>query len=324
MDELVALLTDTAERLFARHITPALRREAEAGTFPAAAWDAVVEAGLPRALLPEAAGGAGLSPAQALPLLRVAAAHAAPLPLAEAMAAAWLLHRAGMEVPDGIVTLGLGPEPERVPWGRDAAFVLLADGPRLALHAPGSYQVIPGRNLAGEPRDALRLTGPAIARGDAPAEAALRLIAAMRTQQIAGALAALTEATLRYAQERSQFGRPIGRFQAVQQSLAVLAAEAAAAGAAAGLAAEAAGTLAPLPIAAAKSRAGEAAGIGAAIAHQIHGAIGFTQEHRLHTLTRRLWSWREEAGSERFWNLRLGTRMAEAGAEGLWPLLAAA
>ncbi|MGC8477362.1 MAG: acyl-CoA dehydrogenase family protein, partial [Acetobacteraceae bacterium] len=181
-----------------------------------------------------------------------------------------------------------------------------------------------GANLAGEPRDAVHPTGPARATGSAAPEAALLLLAAMRTQQIAGALAALTEATVRYAQERTQFGRPIGRFQAVQQSLAVLAAEAAAAGAAAGLAAEAAETLAPLPIAAAKARAGEAAGIGAAIAHQIHGAIGFTQEHRLHTLTRRLWSWRDEAGSERFWNLRLGGAMAAAGAEGLWPLLTAA
>ena len=61
----------------------------------------------------------------------------------------------------------------------------------------------------------------------------------MRTQQIAGALTRLTEMTTQYAQDRVQFGRPIGKFQAVQQNLAVLAGQTAAAVAGADLAAEA-------------------------------------------------------------------------------------
>ena len=76
-------------------------------------------------------------------------------------------------------------------------------------------------------------------------------------------------------------------------------------------------------IAVAKSRAGEAAGIGAAIAHQIHGAIGFTYEHSLHFLTRRLWAWRDEYGGEAEWNLLLGRHLAAAGADRLWPELTA-
>jgi alkylation response protein AidB-like acyl-CoA dehydrogenase len=149
--------------------------------------------------------------------------------------------------------------------------------------------------------------------------------AALRTQQIAGALARLTEMTVHYAQDRVQFGRPIGKFQAVQQNLAMLAGQAAAAVAGADLAAGAlADGIAVLPIAAGKARAGEAAGIGAGIAHQVYGAIGFTFEHHLHFLTRRLWSWRDEFGKDAAWNRLLGLHMARAGADRLWAEITAA
>jgi alkylation response protein AidB-like acyl-CoA dehydrogenase len=130
--------------------------------------------------------------------------------------------------------------------------------------------------------------------------------------------------TVAYAGERSQFGKPIGRFQAVQQSLAEMAGHVAAGAAAAGGAAEAFAGADLLPIAAAKVRTGEAAGRAAAIAHQVHGAIGFTQEHILHRFTGRLWSWRDEFGDEAEWSLALGTQAVEAGPDGLWPLVTAA
>jgi acyl-CoA dehydrogenase len=69
----------------------------------------------------------------------------------------------------------------------------------------------------------------------------------------------------------------------------------------------------------AKIRCGEAAGVAASIAHQTHGAIGFTDEHRLHCYTRRLWSWRSEFGSEAYWSGVLGQRVAAAGADEFWP-----
>jgi alkylation response protein AidB-like acyl-CoA dehydrogenase len=147
----------------------------------------------------------------------------------------------------------------------------------------------------------------------------------MRSLQMAGALAHITAISVQYAQDRVQFGRPIGKFQAVQQNLAVLAGQTAAASAAADLAAEAvADGIRMLPIAAAKSRTGEAAGQGAAIAHQVHGAIGFTYEHTLHFFTKRLWSWRDEFGNEAEWNLHVGRHMAKAGADRLWAEITAA
>ncbi len=147
--------------------------------------------------------------------------------------------------------------------------------------------------------------------------------AAIRTVQIAGALGRILPLCIGYVQTRVQFGRPIGKFQAIQQSMAILAGQCAAAGAAADMAAEAlAGTLDPVVIGAAKARAGEAASVAAGLAHQVHGAIGFTQEYELHPLTRRLWSWRDEFGNEAEWNAVVGRAALAAGADGLWPAIA--
>jgi acyl-CoA dehydrogenase len=348
-DNVGDMLRETADRLFQARCDTAVQRSADQGTWPAALWVAVEDAGLHRALVPEAAGGFGVTVADALSLLKVAGAHALPLPLAETMLASWLLAGAGLGIPDGPLTAGPVREGEtvtltragagwhlsgtltRIPWARDVdRIVVLAvhDGqPWLALVAKDSWTIEPGVNIAREPRDTVRLDGKAIAAGrtDTTAADLIAVGAAMRTQQIAGALTRLTEMTTHYAQDRVQFGRPIGKFQAVQQSMAVMAGQAAAAVAAADLAAEAvADGVKLLPIAAGKARAGEAAGIAAGLSHQIHGAIGFTFEHNLHFLTRRLWSWRDEFGKDAAWHRLLGRHMAQAGADRLWAEITAA
>src|SRR5260370_33935 len=100
------------------------------------------------------------------------------------------------------------------------------------------------------------------------------------------------------------------------------AAGAAAAGAAEALANQGLGSeLVTAEIAVAKLRVGEAAGTGAAIAHQVHGAMGFTYEHSLHHATGRLWAWREEFGNETQWAIELGHIVAERGADALWPFI---
>jgi len=130
--------------------------------------------------------------------------------------------------------------------------------------------------------------------------------------------------TVDYVRTRIQFGRPIGKFQAIQHNLAIFAGQSAAAGAAAEMAAEAfAAGLNLVAIGAAKARAGEAASLAASIAHQAHGAIGFTQEYELHRLTRRLWSWRDEFGNEAEWQRIVGRAALHAGADGLWPMITA-
>ena len=157
--------------------------------------------------------------------------------------------------------------------------------------------------------------------------ALVQLGAAARAQQMAGALEHILEQSVQFSLDRVQFGRPIAKFQAVQHNLASLAGEVAAAGAAADAAAEAiashglGGALVAAEVAIAKLRVGEAAGTGAAIAHQVHGAMGFTYEHSLHHATRRLWAWREEFGNETHWATQLGHMVAEGGADELWPFI---
>jgi acyl-CoA dehydrogenase len=350
MNETRELLREAAERLLEKHCTTDALRRADGGEFPQALWRALEQAGYPAALVPEESGGAGLEMADALSLLISAGRHALPAPLAETMLAGWLLASAGLELPGGPLAVApvragetvsasrdgahwkLQGKASRVPWSKQAgAIVVLADtgsGSLIALVAPGDCRIECGANVAGEPRDDVDFSG---ARCTAAAPAKLRaqdllaLGAVMRSAQMAGALQSILEASVQYAGERVQFGRPIGRFQAVQQNLAVLAGQAAAATAAAEAAIEAAARdLDSLAVAAAKIRSGEAAGIGAGIAHQVHGAIGFTQEHRLHYATRRLWSWRDEFGSEAWWSRKLGSSIAAGGADRLWQSITAA
>lgn len=337
------LLRDTATRLFQDLCEPAALREAEGGIWPAALWRAVEDAGLPKALVPESAGGSGVAFADAMVIVHAAGWFALPLPLPETMLAGWLLARAGLPIPDGPMTVANGDDVSltrnergcfprgtatRVPWAREPTTIVAMDNAGLVTILPRDDCAIePGENVAREPRDTVKLGGRTAVTGDARLDRRqLRAVgAALRAQQIAGALDRVLDMTTRYALDRTQFGRPIGKFQAVQQNLAVLAGQAAAAGAAAGMAAEAVDeTIRLLPIAAAKARCGEAAGIGASIAHQVHGAIGFTHEHSLHFLTKRLWSWRDEFGNETEWNQFTGRHMAKAGPARYWAEITAA
>ena len=355
MDSTSDMLRETATRLFQALCTTKMLREAEQGVWPSAAWRAVEEAGLHRALVPEEAGGFGAAVPDALSLLRLAGEHALPLPLAETMLASWLLAGARIDVPDGPLTVApvlpgetlrlsregggwaLEGRAARVPWGRTPGIriAVLAEHEGRGYVAdvpPGGAEVVErAENLAREPRDTMRFACVMPAAHVKPAAegtefARLRAVgAAMRSLQIAGALTRIAEISTQYAQDRVQFGRPIGKFQAIQHNLAVVAGQAAAAVAASDLAAEAvAKGVRVLPIAAAKARAGEAAGLAAGIAHQVHGAIGFTYEHNLHFFTKRLWSWRDEFGNEAAWNLLLGRHMAHAGADRLWSEITAA
>jgi acyl-CoA dehydrogenase len=144
--------------------------------------------------------------------------------------------------------------------------------------------------------------------------------AMMLAAKMAGALAAALDLSVQYTRERKQFGKPLSSFQAIQQQLAVFAEEAAAADAAAASAFRAATRgEAWFEIACAKLRANQAARVSTGIAHQVHGAMGFTAEYRLQHLTRRLWAWGSEHGNERHWADRIGARIAARGPQNFWP-----
>ena len=152
------------------------------------------------------------------------------------------------------------------------------------------------------------------------AERRFRAMALARSGQIAGAISSALNLSIEYTRQRQQFGKPLAAFQAIQQQLAVLAEEAAASRAAAAAAARAADRgEAVFEIASAKLRCNIAAGQAASIAHQVHGAIGFTMEYDLQKFTRPLWMWRSEYGNDRHWADVIGKLAASRGADGFWP-----
>lgn len=328
MSEELAIIVEMASRLFSDHCTPAAIARAET-EWPAEIWIAVVDSGLPLALVSEGNGGVDLGWLGAMDLARLAGEHALPVPFVETMAANWLLDGAGMSLPDGPLSFAVEEHGRitRVPWGRHAGVVVLTerDGQDvLSLLEQGNIHWSTSTNIAGEPRDTAEIviddhhwTASLVSR-----EQAREVGAALRAAQLAGAMRRAADLTVRYATERVQFGRTLSKFQAIQQSLAVLATQASAAVAAADMAARALASSTPTPaVAIAKARASEAAGIASAIAHQVHGAIGFTMEHELQLTTRRLLSWRDEWGNEAEHYQALGDLIVGAGSHGLWPIV---
>ena len=296
-------------------------------------WAAVEAAGFAGLMVPEAQGGFGGGWGDAVAVLQVAGAYALAQPLGEAILAAHLLARAGVEKPAGLVTIGLGGGVLRgdvftgwlgaVPWGRDAAAILasvdVGEAEPVLLLLPGGA-VTQGHSPAGEARDRLDYVGVAATVLGA---ADIALYAAfLRVGQTAGALAAALEMAVAHVNGRVQFGKPLARQQAVQQALAVLAEEVAAvtmAGAAAAAALDRGGGA--FEMMAAKLRANMAIHRGTAIAHQVHGAIGFTQDYPLQALTRRMMGWRSDFGGDRWAEVLGATVMAEGGA-GMWTQIA--
>jgi alkylation response protein AidB-like acyl-CoA dehydrogenase len=359
-------IAETTRRILGDLADPQAINKAD-DAWKAPAWAALEEAGLTLAWVPENLDGAGGGFADGFAVLREAGRFAASIPLAETLLAGWLLARAGIAAPKGALTCGPAREGDglklaangtvtgslrSVPFAGDARHLAVlarrdSGGSAVALIEAAQARIAEKRSIAGDPLNVVSFSGarPAVVR-DAPAgldeQAMLLMGAAVRSMQMAGALEAILDLAVAYANERVAFERPIAKFQAVQHNLARLAGEVAVALAAAGSAADAIAGASPpsswerdsegksaafdeaiyLEVASAKVRVGEAATEGAAIAHQVLGAIGFTQEHTLHRFTRRLWAWRDDFGSESVWAVKLGRLVAAKGADGLWPMLA--
>ncbi|MDF8334608.1 acyl-CoA dehydrogenase family protein [Novosphingobium cyanobacteriorum] len=321
MSEQQKMLSDMVDSLFA-----------ELGSSAAVidAWDRIEELGLPSLLVAEVQGGFGGSWDDARVVFRLAGYHALSLPVVEAVIANLIASPHGAEGRGTIASASEGRFADGHFTGvvkgavasEGASFIVAPslDGGALVLRtADGLRQA--RETLSGEARDVWMFDG-------APAKHSkvdlFRLGAFARVAQISGALDGALSLSVDYVNERKQFGRPLAKFQAVQQNLATFAGEAAAAncaavGAAQGLGRGAGG----FEVASAKLRANRAAGTGAAIAHQVHGAIGFTNEYCLHRLTRKLWTWRSEFGGDSFWSAYLGKQVLERGADLFWADLTA-
>ncbi|MGW4097435.1 acyl-CoA dehydrogenase family protein [Mycobacterium sp. NPDC004974] len=322
--------------VFAAH-----REQHPTGEVTTELWDRLVELGLVRLTGSEESGGSGAGWAEAVELLRAAAWHGVRIPLAEHdLLACWLLETAGLGVDDARRTACLLDDDgvaRGVPWaaGSERVVLLWRDGTGylVADVDTASLSITAGRNNAGEPRDEVRadlasLTGNPVP--DNVVEQIRRRAALVRAVQVCAALDRILALSVAHTGERTQFGRPLAKFQAVQNLVADIAAESALARAATdGALAEAlrsdwSSAHLDFFVAVARSCVGHATSVVVRNAHQVHGAIGTTLEHRLHEFTMPALSWRSEYGSVAHWDQVLTEYAIAAGADGLWALVTAA
>ncbi len=147
------LLRDTVGQLLAEHCTPE-RVAAAAGSgmgWDAATWQALQETGLTLVGSPEERGGSGGDLSEAADIAVAAGAAAAPVPLAETLAAGMVLARAGLDIPDGPLTLAVRPASQPVAGqavaGQAVAGQAVADRPVVGQAAVG--QAVADRPVVG-------------------------------------------------------------------------------------------------------------------------------------------------------------------------------
>jgi acyl-CoA dehydrogenase len=347
------IVVETAEKIFADLADAQTINNDKKGAWKAPLWRALSESGLPLSWVAEDLGGSGASLAEGFGVLGAAGRFAIAVPLAETMLAGWLLAQVKIASPEGEMTVAPASPKDRitvntdgtlsgrargVPFAKQAKHIAVlaggAAGVSIALVEASKVRVESGLNLGSDNSDTVTFdkVAPVTIKG-APKgfdQTALMLMGGVvRSLQIAGALESMLDISVRYSNERVAFEKKISKFQAVQHNLARLAGESAAALAAATSAADTLTSATSfnddavfLEAVAAKIRCSEAAEKGGAIAHQVHGAIGFTIEHILHRYSLRALAWRDDFGSESYWAVELGRRVAARGADELWPLVA--
>ncbi|KJL42313.1 acyl-CoA dehydrogenase family protein [Microbacterium trichothecenolyticum] len=338
-EALVQAVADACER------HPSTTDSSGGARFNGELWSALEQMGVTLLSVDEGSGGSGGDVQMTASVLAVLGEHSATVPYAEtALLAGWMLAACGAPIPAGPLAAAVAGERfvlerdgegwridgelSRVPWARHAAALVVLVGEHVVVVDRAMLDVSAGANLAGEPRDGVRLRGVVVVDAvrilpegtEVTPEAFLARCALARAASISGAARRALTLSIKYAGEREQFGRTLKNFQAVQQHLAETAGEV--------LVCTAAAESAALhidrdprniwPVAAASVAVRNAAGLIARLSHQVHGAIGFTDEHDLRLSTTRLWAWRDEAGSEPSWARRVGAEAVLAGPADLW------
>ena len=338
-EDLLAMMGD----VLAGHSGPGVEPD------PSAAWSTLAAVGLARLTAPESSGGSGAGWAEASALLRLSAAAGVATPYAETDLVVGPLRRAAAldDATTATATLAVvGPDglARRVAWagGTDAVLFVRragrdddevggrrAGGYELAEVPSGRTVITPARGISAVPLGDVRPPADAswTAVDPAAVEAAVLRGALARAVQCGGAAEGMLDSAVAHTTQRNQFGRPLARFQSVQNLVVDIAAETVLARAAVdqavadALATDLTGTLSGFRIAVARSVVSRALAVAVRNAHQVHGAIGTTHEHTLHRLTLPALQWRGEFGSATFWESLLADVAVAGGMDGAWPMV---
>lgn len=350
------MIEETVKRLFADQVSRQCIEQAERGIFPRELWELAKQNGFTCLMSREKHGGIEADWETAFPLLAALGYYQVPLPIAETVIANFLLSTAKLAVSDSPVALvdehqavnlkverngtqlNITGELTSVAWARwsDSILVGLPENQLalIPLHQPG-VKLSPRQDLSRMPADSVtfnQATTSALLSSPWPdLEQPIFLFgAAVRSIMMSGALEFAIDQSVQYAKDRIQFGKAIGSYQAIQQQLALLAGEFSSARVAALTACRDLPSLhqndtssALFSVAVAKIRAGDASNQATSIAHQVHGAIGFTYEHALNFATRRLWAWRSDFGTATLWSEQLGKAFIKGRSTHFWSSLTA-
>ena len=308
-------LSGPLQDLLAAHCTTRHVRQIEAGASAARLWHEIQESGFGDALVPESRGGAGLTLTDVFPVFLACGRSGLPLPLGFTIVARAVLASAGLPRPNGAITFASARPVIRdgqvvctnVPYGRVSQWVLADVEDSLALLPIEAAAVTPTGVHGSLDADLSWLRVPAGALRIETSLDTKSVGACVHASQLAGAMERILASCVAFANERAQFGKTIGKFQAVQQQLSVMAEQVVAARIAAEIGCRSSSHLPQLRlVAVAKLRTSEAAVPVASIAHALHGAMGITEEYDLQLFTRRLHSWRSAFGSEAYWGRWVG------------------
>lgn len=352
MSDIRSMLVETVAKIFKDYCTNELLAQAEKEKGAGRLWSILEDSGITLVGIDEEYGGSGGDLGDVMEVMKLIGRFAVPIPLAESIIGNRALTTSGLTLIEGPCSIAPVLKKEQVdfiettngwvleghvssiPWARNVNKIIVfgktKDNIELVTYvSPQDCIIKYGENLAGEPRDEIifnkvliRKEHVARLHQNLSFEQVWQLCCLSRIIQISGALEKTLTLSVKYTQERYQFGKEIGKFQAIQQQLAMLAGEVAAIGILSDfIITNIDRRLLLVEIAIAKIQSSEASGSVSKIAHQVHGAMGFTDEYPLHYFTRRLWSWRDEYEKETYWASVLADYVFEKQDAQLWELI---
>ncbi|MDX1889920.1 acyl-CoA dehydrogenase family protein [Mycolicibacterium sp. 050158] len=261
-------------------------------------WATLADLGVTALAVPEDYDGIGAHPVDLVVAAERLGRFGVPGPVTESIAVAPILlagddRGAALASGELVATVAMPPHVPRAVDADTAGLILLAvdGGVRDGRAGEQHRSVDPARRL-------FDVTGSgAVQKTDTAT--AFEFGALATAAQLIGAAQAMLDGSVEYAKQRSQFGRIIGSYQAVKHRLAdvhiaVDLARPLVYGAALSLGDASPNTA--RDVSAAKAAAGDAALLAARTSLQVHGAIGYTQEHDLSLLLLRVQALRSAWG----------------------------
>lgn len=341
MSEELGIILETTSKVLNKHVNHQLRQNIDKENSDLTSlWNEIEQLGLPKIAVKEKFNGSGFPLSIILPIIKLSNNIGAPIPISETILSNYILSESDINPPNGILTYAMDAKNLKITGNEisgdliSVPYLNLTDKIIFITEIEKSKKIILiknngkdkklKKNFLSEPRYNLKLKKSRILNVK-PFNLSINfkhLGAIVRSAQMIGSMEKILDLCIDYCSQRKQFGRALSKFQAIQHQISEMAVELSASSAALSTLTNSDDIFKnKKDIAILKIRAGAAAGKVIAISHQVHGAIGFTQEYELAYFTRNLNSWRNDFGNESFWEDFLGKDFLENNNQNLWEYL---